>query len=234
MASSSSSGRCASRRNARDKDLAWSFIRDDVEQGRHARRGAQRQRAGARLDLRRSRASPPPSRWPRSRPRRSRARACRCPAFPEAARAQAMFLEEVQLAVLGRKTPAKRWRTPRRACARCCLPASLLPGRLPGPLPEHPLPLPGIPASSASRACALAGSSPKRCATSGRVAQQVRAQADQRQILRLGLQHHVEVEPLRDPHEGDELERIAEIRVARVHRRDQHGLQSCASPSPCA
>jgi multiple sugar transport system substrate-binding protein len=27
------------------------------------------------------------------------------PAFPNAARAQAMFLEEMQLAVLGRKTP---------------------------------------------------------------------------------------------------------------------------------
>ena len=91
--------------NARDKDLAWSFIQ--TMSSKAVTLGAARNGNGPVriVDLRAIRASRPRSRWPRSRPRRWPTRACRCRPFPNAARAQAMFLEEVQLAVLGRKTP---------------------------------------------------------------------------------------------------------------------------------
>ena len=91
--------------NARDKDLAWSFIQDmsskavtlgaarngngPVRISTYARSGLRGRAAAGAASRRR--------RWP--------TRACRCRPFPNAARAQAMFLEEVQLAVLGRKSP---------------------------------------------------------------------------------------------------------------------------------
>jgi len=90
--------------NARDKDLAWSAIRDFSSKA--VTLGAGRNGNGP---VRVSTYSEPD--FAASQPLAaieakalSRARVP-LPAFPEAVRAQATFVEEVQLAVLGRKTP---------------------------------------------------------------------------------------------------------------------------------
>ena len=90
--------------NARDKDLAWSFIRTVSSPA--VTLGAARNGNGpVRLSTYRDpdfAASQPLA--PVEAKALQSARVP-LPAFPEAARAQAVFVEEVQLAVLGRKTP---------------------------------------------------------------------------------------------------------------------------------
>lgn len=92
--------------NARDKDLAWSFIR--AMSSKAVTLGAARNGNGpVRLSTYRE-----PS-FAEAQPLAAvEAKALQnarvpLPAFPEAARAQAVFVEEVQLAVLGRKTPGE-------------------------------------------------------------------------------------------------------------------------------
>jgi multiple sugar transport system substrate-binding protein len=91
--------------NARDKELAWSFIRamstKEVTMGA-ARNGNGPVRVSTYRDPEFIAAQPTA---PVEAAALANARVP-LPAFPEAARAQAVFLEEVQLTVLGRKTPA--------------------------------------------------------------------------------------------------------------------------------
>jgi multiple sugar transport system substrate-binding protein len=91
--------------NARDKDLAWSFIR--TMSGKAVTIGAARNGNGpVRVSTYRDEAfvaAQPLA--PVEAAALANARVP-LPAFPEAARAQAIFLEEVQLSVLGRKSPA--------------------------------------------------------------------------------------------------------------------------------
>jgi multiple sugar transport system substrate-binding protein len=91
---------------ARDRDLAWSAIREfsskAVTTGA-ARNGNGPVRVSTYADASFAE-SQPLAAVEAAALRRARVP---LPAFPEAARAQAMFVEEVQLAVLGRKTPAQ-------------------------------------------------------------------------------------------------------------------------------
>jgi multiple sugar transport system substrate-binding protein len=90
--------------NARDKDLAWSFIRETSNKAvtlGAARNGNGPVRVSTYAD---------PTFAASNSLAAVEAKALAggrvpLPAFPEAARAQAMFVEEVQLAVLGRKSP---------------------------------------------------------------------------------------------------------------------------------
>lgn len=90
--------------NARDKDLAWSFIR--TMSSKAVTIGAARNGNGpVRVSTYRDEgfvASQPLAAIEAAALANARVP---LPAFPEAARAQAVFLEEVQLTVLGRKTP---------------------------------------------------------------------------------------------------------------------------------
>jgi len=91
-------------RNARDKDLAWSFIQ--TMSGKAITLGAARNGNGP---ARTSTYSDPSfaAAQPMAAVEAKALAGARVPlpAFPNAARAQAMFLEEMQLAVLGRKSP---------------------------------------------------------------------------------------------------------------------------------
>jgi multiple sugar transport system substrate-binding protein len=90
--------------NARDKDLAWSAIREISSKAvtlGAARNGNGPVRVSTYADADFAASQPLAAIEAKAL---SRAR-IPLPAFPEAVRAQAMFVEEVQLAVLGRKTP---------------------------------------------------------------------------------------------------------------------------------
>ena len=90
--------------NARDKDLAWSFVREMSSKAvtlGAARNGNGPVRVSTYADASFAASNPLAA---------IEAKALAggrvpLPAFPDAARAQAMFVEEVQLAVLGRKSP---------------------------------------------------------------------------------------------------------------------------------
>ena len=71
----------------------------------HAGRCAQRQRTGAHVDVQRSELRGGAADGGGGSQKALANARVPLPAFPNAARAQAMFLEEMQLAVLGRKTP---------------------------------------------------------------------------------------------------------------------------------
>jgi multiple sugar transport system substrate-binding protein len=92
--------------NARDKELAWSFIQ--AMSSKDITLGAARNGNGP---VRVSTYSAPEfaAAQPTAAAEAKALAGARVPlpAFPEAARAQAIFVEEVQLAVLGRKTPAQ-------------------------------------------------------------------------------------------------------------------------------
>lgn len=90
--------------NARDKDLAWSFIRQMSDKRTTvgaARNGNGPVRVSAYADATFASENPVAAVEARAL---AHARVP-LPAFPEAARAQTVFVEEVQLAVLGRKAP---------------------------------------------------------------------------------------------------------------------------------
>ena len=90
-------------KNAKDKALAWSFIKEVSSKRVTLGMARQRQRAGARLDLCRSEALTAKNPLAAVEAKVLATARGAFPPFPEAARAQAIFLEEVQLAVLGRK-----------------------------------------------------------------------------------------------------------------------------------
>ena len=123
-------------KNAKDKALAWTFIKE-VSSKRvtlgMALNGNGPVRvstyADHRLDCKRTRS-------PQSRRRRSRMRAAAFPPFPEAARAQATMLEEVQLAVIGRK-PVKEAVAAIIQRVKPLMPASII-ARLPDPCVRSP------------------------------------------------------------------------------------------------
>lgn len=102
--------------NAKDKDLAWSFIREvsskAVTTGA-ARNGNGPVRASTYADPTFAKDQP----FAAVEARALAHARVPLPAFPEAARAQTVFLEEVQLCVIGQKTPKAAVEAIRERCA---------------------------------------------------------------------------------------------------------------------
>ncbi len=102
--------------NAKDKDLAWSYIREvsskAVTTGA-ARNGNGPVRASTYADATFAKDQP----FAAVEARALQHARVPLPAFPEAARAQTVFLEEVQLCVIGQKTPKAAVEAIRERCA---------------------------------------------------------------------------------------------------------------------
>lgn len=102
--------------NAKDKDLAWSYIREvsskAVTTGA-ARNGNGPVRASTYADPTFAKDQP----FAAVEARALQHARVPLPAFPEAARAQTVFLEEVQLCVIGQKTPKAAVEAIRERCA---------------------------------------------------------------------------------------------------------------------